>query len=291
MSRATAPPIFLKARRAAPPQAAPPSYGGWLQGFDDTDSRTVPGFEHRTNTAGVLGGLDKTWYRLDSSDDALVVGLVSNYAAAKVSYRDSDNLGVDINGPGVGAYGTYLKGPFSVDMTAKVDFFHISENATSINNSVTLNNYSVAGNTQYKFDITKASFFEPTVGFAYTNSQYGAAAVPGVNNGGFTNGYDWRVQGGVRLSNSYDWNNVHFTPNIEAIAYSDVKITGTTLQNVGSIAAPIVAPSDEGKVRWEIDGVYDMDYGHGFSSYVRGEIRFGEDLFAYAIKGGLRYQW
>jgi hypothetical protein len=284
---ATAPPIFLKARRAAPPPAAPPSYGGWLQGFGDSDSRTVPGFEHRTDTGGVLGGLDKTWYSLDSSDDALVVGLVSNYATAKVSYRDSNDLRVDINGPGVGAYSTYLKGPFSMDMTAKVDFFHISETATSIiPNSVTLNNYSVAGNAQYKFDITKSSFFEPTVGFVYTNSQYGTASVPAVNNNGFINGYDMRVQGGGRLSNSFDWNNVHYTPNIEAIAYSDVKITGTTLQNIG-----IVAPSDEGKVRWEIDGVLDMDYGRGFSSYVRGEIRFGEDLFAYAIKGGLRYQW
>jgi hypothetical protein len=274
-----APAMFTK----GPPTASPPpSYGVWLQGFGDIDTRSIPGFEHTTYTAGVLGGVDKTWFSLLGADDALVLGLVSNYASANVNYSTSD-LRVNINGPGIGGYGTYLKGAFSVDATAKVDIFDLSTiSSASIPNSATLYNYSVAGNTQYKFDITKNIFFEPTVGFIYTYSQYADVAVPGV----FNNGYDWRAQAGGRLGSWFDWNSIHFSSSLQALAYDDVKITGTTLQDVG-----LIAPSDEGKTRGQIDGVIDMDYGHGLSSFLRGEIRFGEDLFAYAFKGGMRYQW
>jgi fibronectin-binding autotransporter adhesin len=274
-----APAMFTKALPTASP---PPSYGVWLQGFGDIDTRSIPGFEHTTYTAGVLGGVDKTWFSLLGADDALVLGLVSNYATANVNYSTSD-LRVNINGPGIGGYGTYLKGAFSVDATAKVDIFDISTiSSEAIPNSATLYNYSLAGNTQYKFDITKNIFFEPTVGFIYTYSQYADVAVAGV----FNNGYDWRAQAGGRVGSWFDWNGIHFSSSLQALAYDDVKITGTTLQTVG-----LVAPSDEGKTRGQIDGVLDMDYGHGLSSYLRGEIRFGEDLFAYAFKGGMRYQW
>jgi fibronectin-binding autotransporter adhesin len=275
-----APAMFTKAVPTAP--SPPPSYGVWLQGFGDIDTRSVPGFEHTTYTAGVLGGVDKTWFSLLGSDDALVLGLVSNYATANVNYSTSD-LRININGPGIGGYATYLKGGFSVDATAKADFFDLSTvSSGALPNSSTLYNYSLAGNTQYKFDITKNIFFEPTVGFIYTNSQYADVALPGV----FNNGYDWRAQAGGRFGSWFDWSGIHFSSSLQALAYDDVKITGTTLQNVG-----LVAPSDEGKTRGQIDGVLDMDYGHGLSSYLRGEIRFGEDLFAYAFKGGMRYQW
>jgi hypothetical protein len=274
-----APAMFTKARPTASP---PPSYGVWLQGFGDIDTRSIPGFEHTTYTAGVLGGVDKTWFSLLGADDALVLGLVSNYASANVNYSNSD-LRVNINGPGIGGYGTYIKGAFSVDATAKVDFFDVATiSSASIPNSSTLYNYSLAGNTQYKLDITKNIFFEPTIGFIYTYSQYADVAVPGV----FNNGYDWRAQAGGRFGSWFDWNSIHFSSSLQALAYDDVKITGTTLQNVG-----LVAPSDEGKTRGQIDGVLDMDFGRGLSSYLRGEIRFGEDLFAYAFKGGIRYQW
>jgi hypothetical protein len=275
-----APAMFTKARpTTAPP---PPSYGVWLQGFGDIDTRSIPGFEHTTYTAGVLGGVDKTWFSLLGADDALVLGLVSNYASANVNYSTSD-LRVNVNGAGIGGYATYIKGAFSVDATAKVDVFDVATiSSASTPNSSTLYNYSLAGNTQYKFDITKNIFFEPTVGFIYTDSQYADVAVAGV----FNNGYDWRVQAGGRFGTWFDWNGIHFSSSLQALAYDDVKITGTTLQNVG-----LVVPSDEGKTRGQIDGVLDMDFGHGFSSYVRGEIRFGEDLFAYTFKGGMRYQW
>jgi len=95
------------------------------------------------------------------------------------------------------------------------------------------------------------------------------------------------VQAGARVGSSFDWNGTHFTPNLRLIAYDDVIITGTTLQTAG---VP-VTPSDQGKVRGELDSVFDIDHGHGFSSFLRGEIRFGEDMFAFALKGGLRYQW
>ena len=271
----------------APPAAAPPqasNLGIWLTGFDDVNRRSDPGFDHTTYTGGVLGGFDKTWFNLLGSNDALVAGVVSDYSNSDVRYVGSD-LRVNFHGGGIGAYATYVNGNFSVDTVLKADFFDVSDSASNqVSNSVGLDNYTVSGNTQYKFYIMKSSaFFEPTAGFVYTNSQYGTATVPGV----FNDGYDWRVQGGARFGGaSFAWNNVTFSPTIQALAYSDVKITGTTLQAIG-----VQAPIDEGLVRGQFDGTLNMDFGHGLTANLTGELRVGEDLLGYAVKGGLRYTW
>ena len=54
----------------------------------------------------------------------------------------------------------------------------------------------------------------------------------------------------------------------------------------------ITFPSDEGKVFGEIQAsVNFLDLTSGWSGFVRGDLRFGEDLFGGSGKAGIRYTW
>jgi Autotransporter beta-domain len=189
----------------------------------------------------------------------------------------------NIFGPGFGAYTTYINGGFSVDGLVKNDWFRLTE--TSPSSSVNLNNFNVAGNVQYKFDVLKASFIEPTGGVVYTNTAYGSGAAAL----GLVNGYVTRLQTGARFGTAWDWNNIHFEPYLLALIYDNVTVTGTALQNIG--VQGITVPTDQGLVRGEFDLQLLADFGHGWSAFTQGDVRFGEGLLAGAIKIGARKQW
>ena len=258
----------------------------WLQTFYDqaqwTESSGGSNFNRRTGTVGFQAGFDETWRNLLSKADAFVVGLVGGDAQADTTFAATNNQ-ANIFGPGFGAYATYINGGFSVDALVKNDWFRLTESSPS--NSVNLNNFNVAGNIQYKFDVLKTSFIEPTGGFVYTDTAYGSgAAALQLQNGNVT-----RLQAGARFGTDWDWNNIHFTPNLLALVYDNVIVTGTALQNIG--VAGVTVPSDEGLIRGEFDLELQADFGHGYSAFALGDVRFGEGLVAETVKIGARKQW
>jgi hypothetical protein len=62
------------------------------------------------------------------------------------------------------------------------------------------------------------------------------------------NGFDWRVQGGVRTGITFPWNDVIVSTTVTGLAYSDVMISAFVLDNG---LAPTFLPEDAGKVRGE----------------------------------------
>jgi hypothetical protein len=171
-----------------------------------------------------------------------------------------------------------------------------------------LSNFSAAGNVQYRFDLTKSAFFEPTAGFSYVDTRYNGNQTIAVPIGspctgfsslstcslGLQNGYSVRVQGGARIGTEWINNGVTFIPSLTALAYSDVKITGTPTQNLvpaGLAGPPLITPDDEGKVRGQVRVAMDIQIGNGFSMSPEAEVRFGNDLFAGGLRLNLRKQW
>jgi hypothetical protein len=151
-------------------------------------------------------------------------------------------------------------------------------------------NFVAAQNFQYRFPISATLWFEPTVGYRYTNSNYdsGAAAL------GLQDGYDWRVQGGARFGIESFWNAVHVTTTITGLAYSDVSIVGGPIvggATGASFAGGTVLPSDQGKVRG--DGIFsaNFDYGQGLSTFVQAEVYGGQGLFGAGGRVGARMQF
>jgi outer membrane autotransporter protein len=279
--------MVTKARPAAGDLGPRPAF--WAQAFDDWATFHEFGsglnFGRTINTYGLQMGFDETWRNLVSSADALVLGIVGSYSQVNMKFdATNDNNMPNLNGPGIGLYGMYINGGFSVDTIVKGDWFNLSEfNQFDVPTSINLQNFNAAGNVQYKFWLpVKDSFIEPTAGIVYTRSQYGS----GASALGLEDGYVLRLQSGARFGTAWDWNNIHFEPTFLALIYSDVTVTGTALQNID-----IAAPTDEGLVRGEIDLDLHADFGHGISAYTRGEVRFGEGLLGGGIKVGARKQW
>ena len=274
-------------------------------------------------TGGGIGGVDVTLRNLLVGNDGLILGMLVGYTSTDISLSATStptapivdaSVGVGsstghirVSGPTVGGYATYFNGPFSVDTTLKADFLSINESFSetmAFNNIVpggqiafvsgsgfaNVTNFVAAQNLQYRFPISSALWFEPTVGYTYTNSRYdsGAAAL------GLQDGYDWRVRGGGRLGIELFWNAVHVTTTITGLAYSDVSIVGGPIvggATGASFAGGTVLPSDQGKVRG--DGIFttNFDYGQGLSTFVQAEVYGGQGLLGGGGRVGARMQF
>jgi hypothetical protein len=314
--------------KAAPvPYIAPgPAFAIWTQGFGDYEKRTnlSPGavetltvdgggnavvtapvdLTRKTTTVGVLGGADVTFRGVFGAGDGLIVGLLGGFMRSNISFSGLQTATVSarVEGPSVGAYVSYFNGAFSGDLAFKADLLTLDEsfaqniaisNGTfavlSGNPSVRMNDYNIAGNLNYKFDLGGPlfSWVEPTVGFRYTRTDYGDGAAEL----GLADGDNLRVQGGARFGTDFMWGAVRVTPTVTGLVYSDVIVTGLVAQT-SPTGLPIgVVPSDEGKIRGEGIFALSFDYGNGLSSFALAEVRGGQDLFGAGGKAGLRFQW
>jgi hypothetical protein len=50
-------------------------------------------------------------------------------------------------------------------------------------------------------------------------------------------------------------------------------------------------PTDQGKVRGELDPQVNFDFGNGYSSTLSGQVQFGDNLVGGAVRAQLRKQW
>jgi hypothetical protein len=272
---------LYQAPAAAPATAAsPPVWSVWGQGFGDWENRngTANGIDigRRTLTGGGLVGLDVTFSNFTSPSGALVLGVLG--AGMRSTTHNADGSEARVDGPGTGFYAIYVNGGFSTDATWKGDFLTVAP--STLPTSVGLNNYVTAWNIQQKFE-WGPSWIEPTAGFTYTNSIWNAAG----HAQGFTDGYAWRVQGGLRAGTSWDaGGGVKLEPTVTALAYDDVKISGGTL----AVTLAPLAPTDQDKVFGLFSAKLNADYGHGLSAYVEGEVRGRTGVLGSAVRAGIR---
>jgi hypothetical protein len=276
--------LYTKAAPAAPKTN---DYGlaVWGQGFGDYEQRTgtFNGMDigRVTRTWGFVGGIDKMFTSLANANDALVLGLLSGDTTTGVDSALGNSA--HISGPSVGAYGIYVNGGFSTDLTFKADFFGIDQTQVGGTTSFGVNNYTEAFNVNNKYALNPAWWLEPTVGFLHTNTAWNNAA----SALGMIDGETWRVQGGARVGWSGIWNATQVDGTLTALAYDDVSIRGGT---ISTITAPLV-PTDEGKLFGQLIGKLNFEYGNGLSSYVEGEVRGRDGVFGAAGRVGLRYKF
>jgi hypothetical protein len=266
------------------PPAVPSPIATWVQGYVDREWRDSNlGFldGRTTTTAGAIGGIDHTSYRLFSPNDAFVIGLF----AGVMEMHTTSVLDVKtrIDGPSLGLYGVYVNGGFSVDVNAKVDFLALDQ-SSALPISSDLRTYSTAANLNYKFDVG-GGWIEPTVGAIYTVTRWDNAMSA-------LDGHTVRVQGGVRFGQSFTYGAVTIEPTLLGLLYSDVVIEGGNINNLG---VPL-APTDEGKL-FELAALkLNFDFGSGLSTSIEGEVRHGSldsgaEVVGAAGRVGLRYKW
>jgi len=277
---------FKAAVRAVP---SGPSWASWVEGLGDwqqNSAASATDTSHFTETYGGQGGIDATWQNLASADDALVLGVVASWMTSRVTY-DGSPTSIRLSGPGVGLYGTYLRGNFSADLAFKTDFLGLDEDFAGLspNASINATNYGVSGNTQYKIMTGTASFVEPTGGFSYTRTTFGngAAALD------LKDASTLRLQAGFRLGTSMTVGATAVEPTLKVLAYDNVIAEGSSIAADAPGAA--IVPTDEGKVRGELDPAVNFDFGNGYSSNLSGQVRFGDELVGGAVRAQFRKQW
>jgi hypothetical protein len=65
--------------------------------------------------------------------------------------------------------------------------------------------------------------------------------------------------------------------------------TGTSVAT-GAFGLGVV-PTDQGRVRGEIDPELNLDFRNGYTAFLGGSVRFGEEIIGGSAKLGLRKQW
>jgi hypothetical protein len=280
-------PLVYKA--APPPAPANPAWAVWGQGlgsWEHDGALSATDIAHFNSTYAAQGGLDGTWRSLISSDDALVVGIVSSWTTSHVSYDNSPTT-MQLAGPGVGVYGTYVKGGFSTDLTTKFDFLQMLQDFAGLapNASVGITNAGVSGNVQYKVTSADNNFVEPTAGFSFTRTMFGSGAAALDLEDSST----LRLQAGARLGTTWQVNGISIDASLKALVYDNVIAQGTSITTGAFIAA--ITPTDQGLVRGELDPQLCFNLANGYSLTLSGNVHFGEALLGGSAALNLRKQW
>jgi outer membrane autotransporter protein len=273
--------------KAAPaPMSTGPSFATWAQGLGDRerdDAMSADDIGHIGRTYAAQAGFDGTWRNLGSG--ALVLGLVGSWTRAHVSF-DGTPTTTRLEGPGVGLYATYVNGGFSADVTTKFDFLHLTEDFAGLApaNALAVTNGGASGNIQHKTEFRGGGFLEPTAGIAYTRTMFG----PGAAAIGLADASTVRVQAGARFGTTWMINGVSVEPSLKALAYDNVIAEGSSAANA---AAAGIVPTDEGKVRGEVNPDVNWDFGNGTSATLSGSVRFGQGMRGGSASLNLRKQW
>jgi hypothetical protein len=295
-SNPLASPLYDAAPSAAP---ANPVWGTWVQGLADSEhdnALATTDVGHINNTYTAQAGVDRTQQAVLSSDDALVLGMVSSWTSSHVSYENSPTT-MNLMGPGIGVYTAYVKGGFSTDVTAKFDFLQMSLDfaGSAPNTSIGITNAGLNGNVQYKFTGPNNGFFEPTMGFSLTHTGFGSAAAA-LN---LEDAYTVRLQAGARLGTTWQGNDgTSVDANLKVLAYGNAIAQGTSVAGAATFAGlpatPLtspLSPSDGGLVRAELDPVLCFNLADNYSVTLSGQLRMGRDLMGESAGINIRKQW
>ncbi|MGY2046787.1 autotransporter outer membrane beta-barrel domain-containing protein [Methylobacterium sp. JK268] len=276
-----------------------------------------------THSVGFLAGFDVTKRDVATFGDGLILGVLTGYTDTSVDITTRITFGPELRnggqlppgaarttvalyGPSVGGYATYFDGPFSFDQILKADFFALDQRFTesavfagldffrglNVLGGITgagktgVVQLSSAGNANYRIPVNDAWWIEPTVGYQYIHSFYdtGAAAL------GLRDGDLVRVQGGARLGFEAPVGSSRFVFTLTGLVYNNVLINGGFIQ-AGAFGSNTLALNDQGKTRGEGILAVALDYGNGWSSFVQGNVRGGDQYFAAGGRAGIRYQW
>lgn len=160
---------------------------------------------------------------------------------------------------------------------------------TTVVEKANFENYILAGNVGYRADLDQASglWWEPSGSLTYVHTDFGEDGAKM----GFDDGDTLRLQGGARIgvTRLHEPGRMFWTVAAGAYAYSDVLVDGFVKEGNG---IPISSfDSEEGKLRALGVLQLNLDWIDGYSLYVEGQARGGEDLWAVGGKVGGRLAW
>jgi outer membrane autotransporter protein len=288
----------------APPPAPAPTVrpATWLRAFGDFENRdantaftaapngTLFAFDqgYRQRTGGVLGGVDLLISGLSSANDALILGALGGYVASNVNMNVATH---HMSGGTVGVYGTYVNGGFFLDAMAKADLLSFDTTALFLTPGADLTNFNLLSNVGYKFDLPSKWYIEPTAGIEYIRTDFSNQTVVASTFALLEDSHVLRGRFGARLGTEWITGNIRFEPSVLLLGYYYFEATGASVA-LGSAGGSIILPNDAHTFRGEVQASLNVfNLSTGVSGFVRGDLRFGDDIIGGGGKVGLRYQW
>ena len=274
-----------------------------------------------TTSGGFVGGIDATKRGLSSAEDGVVFGVLGGYTWTHISVNTtvlstipnktasgSSSTTAHVDGPGVGAYVSYFNGPFSNDFLIKNDFLSLSESQSQIlgfgscscfgpdapafispqsgSGSTNLNQLTISDDLNYRLKWYDWWWAEPTVGAVYVNSSYASSAAEL----GLADGYTFRLQAGARTGMDSVFGATHVTTVLTGLLFNDVIVRGNNIQGAGFGQNGDIL-SDQGKLQGEAIASINVDFGHGVSASVQGDVYGARGIVGAGGQATLRMQW
>jgi hypothetical protein len=274
-----------------------------------------------TTSGGFVGGIDATKRGLLSAQDGFIFGLLGGYTWTNISLSTavlstapshtasgSSLSSAHVDGPSVGVYISYFNGELSSDFLIKNDFLSLSETQSQIlgfgacscfglidssftapqssSGSTSLNELTISDDINYRVKWYDWWWIEPTVGAVYVNSSYASSAAAL----GLADGYTFRLQGGSRIGMDSVFGATHVSATLTGQLFNDVIVHGNNIQG-GTFGQSGDILSDQGKLQGQAIASINVDFGHGLSGSVQGDVYGARGIFGAGGQATLRMQW
>jgi hypothetical protein len=253
--------------KAPPAPASTLTTGAWASLTADFENQSGIfnganiGVKSQTYTG--IGGVDFTKTHFTNDTDAFLIGVLGGGTVSYTQPFSGAASTTTTSGTG-GVYAAYVPGDFSVDWS------YTATPSRSVTGglaaaAVSVTTYTFSNNAQYRITASNMWWFEPTVGYSYSDGVWSAAQ----HAAGFADNKIWRVQGGARAGTSYMMaNGVTVEPTYSLTFYSDVSVSGASTKP-GAVAA---APTDQGQLWAKGDAKFNFAFADNLSAYVEGEV-------------------
>ncbi len=202
--------------------------------------------------------------------------------------------------PFAGVYGVVTHGPFFMDLEYRHDWVDTKvTNVTANLNNTQLKGHgdSVSGSAGYHFDLVNNWFIEPTAGFGLTQTQFDTLATNvGQSALGFAAGtvrfdsvFSMLVHGGARIGTSFIvGDTLALQPFGTLSAWRELGGQSSATFANGGVSDPL-SLSRVGTFYQAGLGLSGQLLNTGFIGFVRGDLRWGDNLNGTSVVGGLRY--
>lgn len=242
------------------------------------------------NTVALIGGVD--FLGAADADSAWVIGAQIGYVDSDVNFNASNTL-VSMEGMTVGAYGSWMAGPWYVDALVAGTFLDLEDSipslgvlATPITGSVD----SVGAQIEagWRMSLGESTYLESMASLAYVTTSFDELTVPG-GTVEFEDVTSLRGSVGLRLATTMTYPTFRLQPSLYVRAWNEFDGEGGMILNNPGL--PISADGDFSGAFADVGGQLNVYSEGGLTAFVNGGYKWKSDYNATTVNIGFRYQF
>jgi outer membrane autotransporter protein len=256
------------------------------------------GATSRVETAfqGIQGGFDSGVLNVGSTMWNVHLGVTGGEIRADsretLGNSAADRSLINFRVPFIGLYLVATRGNFYADVTVRRDFLGMDITNQSVGLSGTEfrgNATNVNASTGYHQELGNGLFFEPSAAISWTRSNFSSIAIPAGGSIDFDTVQSLLGRVGFRVGRSFSVGDiVNLTPFASFSAWREFENNATATTTL-STATFGLTTTRVGTFYQGSAGISFQVPNTGFLGFVRGDMRFGQNIEGWTALGGLRY--